>query len=458
MAETPAEWLPILAKRLDEDLPRVRLLARYTNGNPPLPEGGRNVRASWQRFQKEACTNWGLLIREAVADRIVPNGITVGGSSDNPLARQAQRIWRDNRMDSVFKDWLRYGLETSQSFFTCWTGDDGRAVITADSQETMVVATDPLQPWRIRAALRVWRDLDQERDYCRVWTNGYRQKFFRSIYSGEKRRLIRRVSGDWEPDPSELEPVETGQSPPVVVYNNPGGLGEFEAHLGCINRINHGILRRLVIEAMQAFRQRALKSDHGTGGLPQKDPDGNDIDWAKFFEPAPGALWELPPGIDIWEAAGTDIRPLLDGSRDDIRQLSSSTRTPLPMLMPDNTNQSAQGARSADSGHLAKCEDRLREAKVGVAAILVKALEAEGAELGEEDTVEVTFEPVEMVSLHEKYAAAAQARAAGVPDKQIWREILGWGPDKIAQAELDRADSIISAGVFAADNTDGDNA
>lgn len=93
-----------------------------------------------------------------------------------------------------------------------------------------------------------------------------------------------------------------------------------------------------------------------------------------------------------------------------------------------------------------------------MAAILVKALEAEGAELGEEDTVEVTFEPVEMVSLHEKYAAAAQARAAGVPDKQIWREILGWGPDKIAQAELDRADSIISAGVFAANNTDGDNA
>lgn len=447
-AVTPAEWLPVLAARMDADMPRVRLLARYINGDAPLPSGGKNVRASWQKFQKQARTNWGLLIQEAVADRIVPNGITVSGSTDSPNAVKAQRIWRTNRMDSVFKDWLRYGLTFSQSFLTCWTGDDGQAVITADSPETMCVSSDPLQPWRVRAALRVWRDLDAERDYARVWTDGWRQRFSRSIYVHPgSSRLVRRMAGDWMED----EPaVHTDMRPPVVVYNNPGGAGEFEPHLDLINRINQGILDRLVITAMQAFRQRALRSKDNSTGLPQKDPDGNDIDWAKIFEPAPGALWELPPGIDVWEAQQTDIRPLLDGSLADIRQLASSTRTPLPMLMPDSATQSAQGAMSMDAGHLAKCADRLNEAKVGGAAILVEALRVEGVELDDTEALELTFEPVEMVSLSEKYAAAAQAKNAGEPWKSIARRILGYSPEQIAQADQDRADELLMASTLGA--------
>lgn len=444
VAETPAEWLPILAKRLDDDLPRVRLLNRYINGDAPLPEMGANVKASWQKFQRKARTNWGLLVQDAVADRIVPNGITVKGSADSLVARRAQRIWRDNHMDTVIKEWVRFGLTYRQSFLTCWVDEDGKAVITADSMETMVVSTDPLQPWRVRAALRVWRDLDAEKDFCIVWCDGYRQKFFRDCYTETptRRRLVRLIQGEWTPelgDDGEPEPpTETGNPPPVVVYNNPGGFGEFEPHLDVINRINEGVLQRLVITAMQAFKQRWLKSPVGSSGLPRKDPDGNDIDWAKVFEPAPGALWELPAGIDVGEAAATDIRPLIDGSNSDIKQLASSTRTPLPMLMPDN--QSAQGAVSMDSGHLAKCEDRCLEAKVGAAAIVVKALGVEGAELGEDDTVEVTFEPVAMVSLAEKYAAAAQAKAAGEPWKSIARRILGYSPQQIAEGVKDLED------------------
>lgn len=449
MAESPAEWLPILAKRMDYDMPRIKLLGRYTCGDAPLPEGGRNVKASWERFQREARTNWGLMVCEAVADRVVPNGVTVGGSSDSESAKQAQRIWRDNRMDTVFKDWLRFGLNFSQSFLTVWQGDNKKAVITADSPETMGVSTDPLQPWRVRAAMRIYRDLDAQKDFAHVWCDGYRQKFQRDCYTvnqGTRKRLVRLVSGDWQPVGAA---AETGKPPPVVVYNNPGGFGEFEPHIDVINRINKGVLDRLTITAMQAYRQRALKSEKEGGGLPQKDAEGNDIDWAKLFEPCPGALWDLPPGIDIWESQPTDIRPLLDASRDDIRQLSSSTRTPLPMLMPDNANQSAAGAVATDAGHLSKCEDRMGEARVGIAGCLVQALAAENVALGDDETLEVTFETVATVSLAEKYAAAAQAKAAGIPTKSILRNVLGWSPEQVAQADLDMADEALTAAAFA---------
>ena len=437
---TPGEWLPVLAKRLDDCAPRVRLLRSYMDGNAPLPEAGRNTAESWKRFQQESRTNWGQLILEAVTDRIVVKGILVNGDAQSEVAQRAQRIWRDNRMDSVFQDWLRDGLALRRSFMMVWS-DEGRARITADAPDSMSIAEDPLQPWRVRAALRCWRDRDNETDYALVMADGAFQQFTRPSRIDDKSTLTGLVQGKWDAD-SDPEPAG---SPPVVVYNNPGGLGEYEPHLDLINRINNGILDRRVIQAMEAFRQRALKAKENTAGLPKKDAEGNDIPWHEIFAPAPGALWDLPPGIDIWESTPTDLRPLLEASKDDIRQLSAVTRTPLPILMPDNTNTSAAGAIAAESGYISKCGTRLAEAKIGLEAILVKALEAEGVEGLEDLTVTVEFEPVERVSTSEKFQAAQAAKGAGLSIKAIQRDILGWGPDEIRQDALDRADEALRA-------------
>ncbi|MCT7369453.1 phage portal protein [Mycolicibacterium llatzerense] len=428
---------------MDEGMPRIRLLKRYVDGDAPLPEADKNTREAWRRFQKQARTNWGRMIREAVANRIVPNGITVGGSATSPEAKRAQLIWRNNRMDSVFKTWTRDGLTFAESYLTTWSPKtEGEVpIITSDSPETMCIAEDPLQPWRIRAALKVWRDLDAELDYAYVWMDGARQKFSRSCYTGTgRRRIVRNIQGDWDP---AADATQTAGPPPVVVYRNPDGIGEFEPHLDVINRINGGILRRLSVEAMLAFRARALRPKEGTQGLPQKDLAGNDIDWAARLPFAPGVLWDLPPGIDVWESAATDITPLLSASKDDIRHLSSETSTPLPMLMPDNANESAAGATATNQGYLSKCGDRATEAKIGATASLVQALGTDGTDVGEQ-TVDISFEPVEMVSLAEKMAAAAQARTAGMPRKTIFRKVLGWSPEEISQADQDLADETLA--------------
>lgn len=448
---TPEQWLPILAKRLDDNRPRTQLLKSYMDGNAPLPEAGKDVRESWQRFQKEARTNLGLLILEAVTDRIVVKGILVNGDAESDVAKQAQRIWRDNRMDHICQEWLRDGLALRQSYLTCWTGDTGRAVITSDSPETMIVASDPLQPWRPRSGLRAWRDIDRVLDYALVWAEDSYQVFSRpSVETRDQSTVLRTlVQGKWDPDLSTPEPVPA-DSPPVVVFNNPGGLGEYEPHIDLINRINNGILYRLVIVAMQAFRQRAFQRKVGADGkaadrLPSQDEQGNAIDWGKIFEPAPAALWDLPPGVELWESGTTDITQLLMASKDDIRQLSAVSRTPLPILMPDNTNTSAAGAIASETGYIAKCTTRLAEAKIGLEAILVKALQVEGVEGLEDLTVTVEFEPVERVSTSEKFQAAQAAKGAGLSIKSIQRDVLGWGPDEIRQDALDRADEMLTA-------------
>lgn len=427
MASTPEEWLPILAKRLEARMPKIQLLRGYADGDAPMPEMGKNVRASWVAFQKKARTNYGGLCVDSLANRMVVNGIRIGESEDSPALAAARRILRDNRWDVQVSDALRDYLITSIGYLLVGV-EDGKAVITRELPEQSIAAVDPLRPWKARAYLKVWRDPDDGNDYALVVVRGSRQKFARkSMFEGKP---LSSVTSGWE---LYGEPEVFDGDPPVVVLERPGGKGLFEPHTDVIDRINLGKLQRLVVTAMQAFRQRAMK-----GGLPTEDDDGNDIDWARILEPAPGAMWDLPEGVDVWESEQTDIRPLLEGEKADARDFAAVTRTPISVFIPEGANQSAEGAAAAKEGQVFQAKDEISRVSAGLAVAVVYALRAENIDLGS-DTVQVMFEPPEHVSISEKYAAATAAKGAGVSRRAILRDILGMSPDQIAQDEADLA-------------------
>lgn len=438
MPNTPVEWLPILSSRLDIRYPRVLLLRSYTNGNAPMPEMGKNVRASWIAFQRKARTNYGGLCVASLADRLRQNGVTVGSEADSAESVAARRIWRDNRMDIRFADALDDALTTGVGYLV-EGAENGHAVITREKPEQFYAAPDPLHPWRARAALKVWRDPDLGLDFALVWVPGARQMYSRkSFVAIADDRMTERVSagGGWE---LEGEPEMYDGPVPVQILERKGGLGLFEPHIDTIDRINLGRLQRLVTTAMQAFRQRAIKGD-----LPQKDEDGNDIDWAKALEPAAGALWDLPEGIDIWESQATDIRPMLEAEKADARDFAAETRTPLSAFIPDGANQSATGAANSAGEQISQARNEIARIKPALAVAMVYALHIEGIDIGDQ-TVDVSFENPAIVSMSEKYAAAAQAKVAGMTWDSIARTILGWSPEQIAQDSLARADEQLSA-------------
>ncbi|MBT1542468.1 phage portal protein [Curtobacterium flaccumfaciens pv. flaccumfaciens] len=436
MATTPAEWLPILAKRLDARQARIAKNRSYSNGNAPLPEMGKNTRATWKAFQKKARTNYGGLACESLGGRMVPNGVRVGTSTKTPAVLAARRVWRDNRLDVVFGDAISTMLTTSVSYLIVGIRD-GQPIITAETPEQVITASDPTQPWRARAALKAWRDPDTGLDHALVWTPGERQHFTRKS-TNSNGTPIPQVDGDWE----ALDAAETyAGGVPVFVLENKDGVAEFEPHIDVIDRINLGKLQRLVTTAMQAFKQRALK-----GGLDATDEDDNAIDWAKILEPAPGALWDLPEGIDVWESPATDIRPLLDGEKVDARDFAAVMRTPLDVFVPEGQNQSATGAANAHKGEIQKAKDRIARAGAPMEGALLAALQVLGLDDGE--TVQVTFETPEHVSLTEKSAAAAQAKAGGKSQRWIDEHIWGMSPDEIDQEETDRASEQLLTGTL----------
>ncbi len=428
MNTTPEMWLPILAKRLDERQPKIALNRRYSRGDAPMPEMGANTKASWVAFQKKARTDLGGLACQSLSGRMVPNGVRVGASFTGPGVDAARTVWRDNRLDVVFADAIWDMLSTSVGYLV--TGMRlGEPVITAEPPEQVITAPDPAQPWRARAALKAWRDPDDGNDYAYVWVLGQRQKFVRSSKNEHGTPHATVSAATWRTDG---DPEIYSGPIPVYVLDNFNGVAEFEPHIDVIDRVNLGKLQRMVTAAMQAFKQRALK-----GGLPEHDSEGNTVDWAKILEPAPGALWDLPEGIDVWESAAVDIRPLLEGEKSDLRDFAAVMQLPLDVLIPDGENQSATGAANAHKGEIQRAKNRIARATPPMAAALLQALRILGLDDG--STVDVLWEPPEHVSFSEKTAAAVAAKSAGYSSRWIAQNIMGMSPDEIRQNEDDLA-------------------
>jgi len=427
VASTPEEWFPILAKRLEDRMPKILLNRRYSTGDAPMPEMGKNTRDSWVAFQRKARTDMGGLACQSLAGRMVPNGVRVGTSFKGVEVDAARKIWRDNRLDIVFADAIWDMLSTSVGYLI--TGiREGEPVITAEAPEQVITAPDPAQPWRARAALKAWRDPDVDKDFAYVWVPGVRQRFSRAS-KNDNGTPYSKISGEgWSPDG---EPEEYAGPVPVYVLDNFKGVAEFEPHIDVIDRINLGKLQRMVIAALQAFKQRAVK------GLTEKDDDGNDIDWRKVFEPGPGALWDLPEGVDIWESESIDIRPLLEAEKEDKRDFAGVMQVPIDVFMPDGQNQSATGANNAHKGEIQKAKNRIARATAPMAGALLQALRILGLDAGA--TIEVLWEPPEHISFSEKTAAAVAAKSAGYSSRWIAQNIMGLSPDEIQQNEEDLA-------------------
>lgn len=448
---TPDEWLPILLKQIDDRSASLKRMRSYCDGNAPLPEMGRNVKASWEAFQKKARTNYGGLAVRALKNRIRPLGATVGDGTNSELTARVERIWRDNRLSTQINMAIRDRLEVSVGYLVVGAhGEFGsrQADITREKPELFTAVADPLRPWRAKAAIKLWRDKVAGYDYAYVWAGGERQQYVRASKSSDGVLWTRAapkpgVGGDWarsgDPEPYEGDP-------PVVILERPDGRALLEEHYDVIDAMNLGKLQRLVILAMQAFRQRGIKGD-----LPRTDEDGNAIDWAKVFEPAPGALWDLPEGIDVWESQVTDVQGILEAEKADRRDFAAVTSTPVSVFIPDGANQSAQGAANAEKGHVALAQDEIDDLKPGLATAIVYALRAEGVDL-QDQTVEVAFVPPALVSLAEQFDAASKAKALGLTPRTIMRMILGWSPDQIRAAEADMAAQAL-ADLFTVDET-----
>lgn len=435
MALTPEGWLNRLATQMDYRAARLSTLRSYMDGNAPLPEGAEGCRDAYQAFQKKARTNFGELVVDAVVERLIPSGFSVSGRAEDD--DQLRAIWRRNRMQLGISDVLRDMIGLSAGYLIVGEGAPREAVITCERPEQVVTEQSASRPDQVRAGMKVYRDPIEGMDVAFVhpWAGEvYRYvRPFRDIAG--RPTPMSYVSGGWQAAGSSSTGLDFI---PIFPFLNRGGLGEFESHTDILDRINWNILQRLVIVAMQAYRQRATEGD-----LPDEDDEGKPIDYAQMFKPGPGALWRLPEGVKLWESQQTDITSILAANKDDITHLAAVTRTPMSTLIPDGANQSAEGASFAKEGLVFKAGDRLVRASAVLAPAMGAALAIEQGSSSIIDDVEVLWLPVERQSLAERADAATKAQ--DLPWRTRMTDIWQFSADRVDQMESERASDALNA-------------
>ncbi len=462
-AYSPGWWMQRLFNMLTDRRRRGRLqeLYNYHRGHAPLPQGAEGAREAFAAFQKKARSNFAELIVSAMSERMNPVGFRTALDDDATGDAEVGALWERAGLNVSSADVHDFMLSLGEAFVIVGAMDEDTAAptITCEDPRFMVGDTDPANPRKLRAALKVLHDDAAKEDRAYLYLPGEvfvaRRKTGASSeltgqltsyshFSAERMPRIPQFSPrGWEWDTDRSGRL-THSRIPVVKFVNKYGMGEYEAHLDLLDRINHQILQRMIIAVCQAFRQRAIK------GLPMFYPEGHpkagqEINYDEIFSLDPAALWQLPEKADMWESAINDLRPVLEAVKDDLEHLASVTRTPMHMLSPAGVNQSAEGANLAREGLVFKVEDRIARTSHPWAQVMSLALVHSGqSDRGDLSKLQTIWAPALRLSLSERADAAAKL-AKILPRRTMLITVLGMSPADADRTMTEIADEQILA-------------
>lgn len=448
---SPGWWLEKLAKKREKRLPQLNRLYSYVDGDPPPPEGVQNARSAYAAVQKIARVNFAESTVTAVSDRIAIRAIRTAKASDFDGDALAMKIYRDNQLDIEIADVIENMLSMRDGYMIVGLDPDDpdRVVITGEDPRQVVTIHNPVRQSEVRAAVKMFHDPDIGRDYAFVFVKGEpveRDAFGRvTVWANARRYVAYRnrvtLSGkmrfsprtwEWDTDLGGAEGEELNhRHVPVVRFRNRHGLAEFERHTDTLDRINHGILQRIVITLYQAYRLRTISVDDDDA--PDVDPEtGEEIDYENLLVADPGAFLKLPLGAKLWESAQADLTGVLSAVKDDILYYMEQTKTPLPAVS-DAVQQSAEGAANIKEGNQFKTERTQTRVKSSLSLVyMIAFLCLEDKDRAEPGTIRIDCHPTTRPSLGEKYDAFSKSK--DLPLETRMAEVLQFDPERIAMA------------------------
>ena len=436
-------WLQRLHNQLRVQRTECTALWDRYKGDAPLPTVNKNQAEAVRWFIAQSRTNFERLIVAAVLSRLRIRGIRTAKDNDEGGDVVGFKIWKKSRGKLWALDVHKYALAMRKGYVIVGKDAQGKLLVTAEDPRQMTAITDPADPLKVIAALKLFYDEAHQQDVAYLYLPG------RVLVARRSRNVSTPLLGnqfhaqafDWDEEFEALEGEpewlqgddETDPLCPVVVFENEDCQAEFEPHIPVLDRITQQILQRMTIATVQAFKQRAMK------GLPKADPKtGEEIDYDSIFVADPGAIWNIPASVEIWESGAVDLGPILMAIRDDIKDLAATSGTPLYSITPDAANGSAEGASLQRETLTFKVEQRMDRWELNhelVAELIFRTLgDDERAVPGE---IEIMWAPADRPSMSERANAIAQTKGT-VPRYHQLTEIWGMDP-----AMADRAMSAL---------------
>lgn len=427
--------------RIDTDVrPGLDHLWDWMTGNPPIPKVAEDWDDAMLPIVRQCTLNIAPRICASVSDRLQPLGWRTALDDDEDGDQIAAEIANENQFGVRLYELWDYMLALGSGYSCVGPAEPGGdlPVVTVEDPRWTITHHNPRTGVEM-AGLKVARNDWDTGDIAYLHLPG-RVRAFRS--PDQRRSLASSRSAGWVDFSKWTEDDDLGgvtgiDGVALTRFRTPNGLGEFEIHLGLLNRINDNILNTWSIVKYQAYRQRALK------GFPDEDEDGEEItdeDLNDAFKASPGALWRVPEGVDIWESTPVDLSPVRAITKDSLIEVAVTTGMPLHYITPDAAQGSAEGASTMKESNGFRVGKYKNVAAAGLNATVSKALQMRGdrdrAVLAKIRTI---WALTDRYSPTEEANAFYTARQGGLPFEVAARDYLRKGPEDLEQIRAARA-------------------
>jgi hypothetical protein len=405
-------------------------------------------KAAVRWFMGKSRTNFERLIVNAVLSRMRIRGIRTAVDNDEGGDANAYQIWKEARGKLWSREVHKHALSMRSGYVIVGENPKtGKLLVTAEDPRNCTALCDPADPISAEAGLKMVYNPWTAQDIAYLYLPGVVRKAVRQRQQQPGGLALpltsfspfNMQSFNWADDePGDIEWLaETGDMEaiaPIVPFHNEDKMAEFEPHIEVLDRISHQVLQRMTVATIQAFRQRAMK------GLPRVYPKGHElagqeIDYEELFTADPGAIWNIPQAAEIWESGQADISGLVMAIRDDVKDMSAASGTPLYSISPDVAAQgSAEGASLQREGVNFKVESREEMWELNHERVCELMFRQQGKQdMAESGKIEIIWAPTERLSWGEIGSAVAQTKGT-VPTYMQLTKIVGLNPD-----EADRA-------------------
>lgn len=401
-------------------------LDRYYRGEQDLPWIPAQARQEFRQMLRRARMNWLRLVVTTIRQRLYVDGFRVAATEDADMS--AWGLWQANGMDAkqsaVHTDVLVFG----HAFVTVWPDEVLGARIAGESPLAMYARTDLVDPTKVTVAVKTATLMDGSE--------------VAALYDDEAvYRFARTPTNAWSL--VSITPHGLGLTPVIKMLNEPDLLGrsasEIEPLLPIQDRIVETLSDRMMAQKYSAFRQR-----WATGLVVPEDEHGQPVE---PFNAAVNRLWIAEDSeVRFGEFGETSLGPYLQAVDADVRHMAALAQVPAAYLLGGMDNISADAIVAAESGLMARVEDKQNtfgetwESAMRLAMLAMGDVEA-ASDLGSE----VIWRDTETRSPAVLVDTLTKLRSIGVPLAYLL-ERLGLSPQTVERVlEMGAAESLRAA-------------
>ena len=432
---TPAAWLAVLEKRLDDRWARLCILEDYFNGRHPMAFATAQWREAFGSLLSTLSDNWCQIVVSSSARRLKVQGFRFGATQ--AADDEAWAIWQANGMDAQASLVHTEAIKLGEAYWLVEPPMNGRKYprITCEHPREMIVASAPGDRRQHLAALKKWHD-DDGYWYAtlylpdRVW----------KLRSQQKAKYTTGGKINWGPRPrDEGAANKLGMVPAVPIRNAPtmlgGGTSDIEPGIPIQNAIDKLAADMMVASEYAAFRQRVMTGvELPPEGTPERAQAVMGVNRLFTVEAADAKVYDL---------AASDLKNYVGAIEMFIQHLAAQTNTPPHYLLGNMVNISGDALAAAESGLVSKVEDKKDPIGEGHEdAMRLAFLAMDDRERAAADDAETLWAPSERRSFAQVVDGATKLATMGFPMETIAEE-LGWSPQRIARVKTQMlADSV----------------